>query len=655
VSASYRPDIDGLRAVAVLSVILYHAGVPGWGGGFVGVDVFFVISGYLITRIIAQERALGQFSVLKFYERRARRILPALFVMMAASCVAAWFLLVPEDMQRFSMSVMAVPMFVSNLLFAKGGGYFDPQSETLPLLHTWSLGVEEQYYLFFPWLVLLLWRWGPRVQMWVLMALAVLSLGLAQLFLLSHPSQVFYGLPTRAWELLAGAVLALGGAVQMQRRLGSGAQAWLAGLGLALLGSSIVCLDGQTQFPGLWALWPVSGAVLLMAFCGPGNAVGRLLSLRPMVGLGLISYSAYLWHQPLLAFARHAGLDVTHGVYIAAVVVATLVMGYVSWRWVEQPFRDRTRTSGTQIAALTLLGSAAFLGLGAWGVHSNGMPARYSQEQREFLAQFANPTPDWPYFNRVDIATKFRFDCDFYDIDAYRAGRASLRPVASISETCYALADGRGRRLLIWGDSHAQQLRPGLDRYLSSEWQILQVASSGCAPQWVEQVPSGLNYCETSNAFAREVMRAAKPEVVILAQNEGHEAGSMRTLADRIRGETGASVVWVGPSPHWHMDLPKLVAYRHWHQTPRYTAEGLNPAILLLDQQLKSALAKEPHTRYASVMEALCTPQGCPIYLGEDRARDITSWDYGHLTPIASELLAQKGLLPLLSPSQPSQ
>ncbi|MDP3339891.1 acyltransferase family protein [Frigidibacter sp.] len=366
-SLQYRREIDGLRAIAVLPVILFHAGFDAFGGGYVGVDVFFVISGYLIAGILARELAAGEFSLLRFYDRRARRILPALFVMLAATVPLAWVLMTPSQLTGFFTSLGSVAIFAANLHFYEAAGYFAAETEMQPLIHTWSLAVEEQFYLIFPPLIAALWRWWPRMLWPVLALLAVASLAWAVHVLPTHPDRAFFLPEARAWELLAGALLALwpghkAGGDRLGARRGT---SLLAGLGLALILGPVVLYDEHTAFPGLAALPPVIGTLLVLHAARAGTAVAALLSWRPLVGMGLISYSAYLWHQPLFAGARLAYLTEPPPALMIGLTGLTLILAVLSWRYVEQPVRRgallvRQRAvfgaAGAGIAGVLLIG-----------------------------------------------------------------------------------------------------------------------------------------------------------------------------------------------------------------------------------------------------------------------------------------------------------
>lgn len=367
----YRREVDGLRTLAVMPVILFHAGVSVFQGGYVGVDVFFVISGFLITNIILEEKRKGAFSIIGFYERRARRILPALIFVVFATIPFAWTYLSPKDLRDYAQSVASVSLFASNFLFWDESGYFDTEAELKPLLHTWSLAVEEQYYILFPVLIFVVWRLGHRRVMGSFIGLALLSLGAAIWQVQAAPAAAFFLLPARAWELLVGAMAALAlsnwiSQEDIRLRFPRASEA-LGLIGIALIAGAVLTFDETTPFPGLLALIPTVGAALVLVFASAQTLAGRVLGLAPFVWIGLISYSAYLWHQPVFAFARHISLgEVPQSVFLALTVLS-LGLAYLSWRFVEQPFRARTGFSRRSIFALSAAGTAVMLALGVTG------------------------------------------------------------------------------------------------------------------------------------------------------------------------------------------------------------------------------------------------------------------------------------------------
>ena len=393
----YRRDVDGLRAVAVLPVVLYHAGFNGPSGGFIGVDVFFVISGFLITSIVAREITEGRFSLISFYERRARRILPALTGVILASFAVGWFVLLPIEMKNLGQSAFATAFFLSNVYFTLKLDYFAQAAEFAPLLHTWSLAVEEQFYLFFPPLLMLVfWRrwWRP---LWVVTGLSLLSFTAAVVVLPSKPDWVFYLIPFRAWELGAGAMLAL---VSLRPPQGRMAREVLAVAGLFAILVPVFTLDAATPFPAAAALPPVVGATLLIwiGTQGGGSMVSALLSRRALVWTGLISYSLYLWHWPILAFLRIVlGTAVLPMPIAITAVAASIALAWLSYRFVERPFRVHTsRGFGRRsIFAVSALSLATVITAG-WILHvSDGFPARLPAAVSA-IAAFAEDTSEGP-------------------------------------------------------------------------------------------------------------------------------------------------------------------------------------------------------------------------------------------------------------------
>ena len=367
IGLKYRAEIDGLRALAVLPVILFHAGFEWFSGGFVGVDVFFVISGYLITTLIVSELSEGKFSLLDFYKRRARRILPGLFFVMLVSLPFAWFLLTPVGLKDFGQSLFATSTFASNVLLWIESGYFETTAELKPLLHTWSLAVEEQYYLLFPIFMIATWQFGIKWTLGLLILIFFSSLGLAEWAANTDKPKLVSGgyflLPTRVWELLIGVFVALW--LRSNHFFESIIlNQLLSVIGALMIGYSILFFNANTPFPSTYTLVPVMGTALLILCCVKKTALYNLLTIKPLVGLGLVSYSAYLWHQPVLAFARHALLDKISDVMLLALCGVSLLLAWLSYRYVEMPFRDRSIIPSNLMATLLLGALTTFAGVG---------------------------------------------------------------------------------------------------------------------------------------------------------------------------------------------------------------------------------------------------------------------------------------------------
>jgi peptidoglycan/LPS O-acetylase OafA/YrhL len=454
----HRREIDGLRAVAVVPVVLFHAGFPAFAGGFVGVDVFFVISGYLITGLLIGELGQGSFSLARFYERRARRILPALFLVMLCTIPFALLWMLPPALKDFSQSLAAAGTSTSNVLFWLESGYFGPVASEKPLLHTWSLGVEEQYYLVFPLFLMLIWGLGRRRVFCVLAAIALASLALSQWAAHDAPSANFFLAPTRAWELFAGSLCALWQFERPQRSNGA-----LAALGLGLVLAAVFAFDEATPFPSLYALVPVGGTALVILFAGPGTGTARLLSARAVAGIGLISYSVYLWHQPLFAFARIRSIQAPGTPLLLVLTALSFALAYFSWKYVEQPFRRGTASllpsrralfgaSGAGIAALVLLGLLGHAG--------DGLPGRIPAAAYHSVAAAAD---------RDDRAAECLPPPEGFD-------------VAAAFERC---ADGVGGsfRVALLGDSHADVFAQGLRSALGEVGiSFVQLTADSCPP-----------------------------------------------------------------------------------------------------------------------------------------------------------------------------
>ncbi len=372
----YRKEIDGLRTLAVIPVILFHGGFEWLSGGYIGVDVFFVISGFLITSIILKEQEAGTFTIMSFYERRARRILPALFLVLLVTLPFAWFWLLPYELKDFGKSIIAVNLFSSNILFWLESDYFAATAEVIPLLHTWTLAVEEQFYIIFPLFMMLFWGLGKRWLAIIIGIIALASLGLAEWGWREFPDANFYLLPTRAWELMIGSLVAFY-LFNKEQPKGQHFNQWASIAGLALIVVPLFLFDKGTPFPSLYALAPTVGTALIIVYTTPDTLVYRLLSLRLMVGIGLVSYSAYLWHQPLFVFARLISLEEPSLWLMGLLSIVTLMLAYLSWRFVEAPYRDRKRFSRKYIFVGSFVISLAFIAIGAALVISDGAANRF--------------------------------------------------------------------------------------------------------------------------------------------------------------------------------------------------------------------------------------------------------------------------------------
>jgi peptidoglycan/LPS O-acetylase OafA/YrhL len=639
----YRADIDGLRGLAVLAVVGYHA-FPYWfRGGFIGVDVFFVISGFLISSIIISGLEHHRFSLAAFYGRRIRRIFPALLIVLASCCVGGWFLLFADEYKQLGKHIAAGAGFVANLTLWREGGYFDHAAETKALLHLWSLGIEEQFYIAWPVLLCFLIRHFHHALATTL-ALAAASFALSLHVLSSDEIASFYSPQTRFWELLIGAALA-----QVSRRratvlFGGGARAANAQsvTGLALIGIGLVTISQEHPFPGWRALLPTVGAALIIAAGSSAWLNRKVLAGRLLVGFGLISFPLYLWHWPLLTFARIVESEMPSRTTRVALVFVAVALSWLTYRLVERPIRQdgRGATKVIMLVGLTAVVGAAGVecyrrdGFDGYGPRSAGT--------REFANHFENSLPDWQYYERTQAFKTSRVECNFYDVAKFRVGQATRVPLEWIHSSCYERDRAHDRAVLIWGDSHAQQLYFGLSRTLPQNWQILQVASSDCAPDASVLADSATNHCTRSNWFAMKTIREARPDVVLVAQKLGHNKADMDRTVASLKAMGVRSIIFVGPTPQWTSHLPNLILRRLWPDTPERTRVGVDTPVMAANTQLRQTFTPQDGVYLVDLIGFFCNQAGCLTRIGPDRMTGITSADYGHLTPVASEHLARQ-------------
>lgn len=627
--AGYRPDIDGLRAVAVLAVVAFHAFPAVVPGGFAGVDVFFVISGFLISRIMFTGLERKDFSLETFFAHRIKRIFPALILVLLASFGIGWFTLLPGEFAQLGKHIAAGAGFVQNIALWSEAGYFDVSSELKPLMHLWSLAVEEQFYLVYPVMVLAAWRAG--LKPFVLIA----TIGTAS-FLLNiwrigdDPTEAFFLSHTRLWELLSGALLACMGSLQGPRQ-GDVLRHVLSVFGIALIGAAAFGLNPTTVFPGWWALLPVAGAWLLI-YAGPQACVNRwLLGYRGMVWVGLISYPLYLWHWPLLTFLRISEPSPSSWQKLVAVGMA-FVLAWLTYRLLERPIRfggnGGAKTAGL-VACLAIVG-----GMGFVSYQFNGLPWRFPQEIRGVAA----------YVYDAKIGT--RMPACWLEVDAAADAYAS--------ECSEALrAPGEKRTVLVWGDSHAAGLYAGIQKQMGTK--VAQFTRSACPPL----MGVGSSRCVSSNEYVFSQISKYQPDTVVLFAVWNHysqawtggstEASGLLSTIRNLRHAGVKNIVVLGPAPRWAEDLPKILAKDWIRKTPRQPVPlrlhgGMAFSAAQVDAGLKALLTAEADVRYFSVLDALCNAEGCLTRISSDPA-DLTAWDYGHLTIGGAEFIARQ--LPL--------
>ena len=521
--SEYRAEIDGLRALAVIPVIFYHAGLPGFTGGYIGVDIFFVISGFLITGILLRSIQEDRFSILEFYERRIRRIFPALFAVAIATVTCASWLLFPEELRSYGKSLFATSLFYANYHFMYDTGYFAAPAESKPLLHMWSLAVEEQFYVLFPLYLYAVWRWCRRYLLSLTLVLAVLSLGYSIWLMGQAPDQAFYSAPARAWELLVGALLALlGQRFPAQSIIRSRSASLLTVLGLVLMLFPVAMYSEFTRFPGATAIPPVLGCAIVLFSSQIGGRASALLSISPLRGVGLISYSLYLWHWPIFVFFKTFAIEPLTATQKLWMLVSVFVVAFLSWRFVETPFRKHNTTvNHKRVIAVGFSVMCAGFGIGAIMTLGSGLPNRFSPEVRRIL----DARTDEP----IEI------DCVVTENNAAaRIRSCAVNPSNDVSPS-----------FVVWGDSHAEALLPAIFA-AAHEAGVSGLAAvrGGCpALVGVRQTRDGYRDCdESSEAFMKYLAQHPELEQVVLISR-----WALYAMGHRFRNELG-HVVFIGDS-----------------------------------------------------------------------------------------------------------
>jgi peptidoglycan/LPS O-acetylase OafA/YrhL len=619
-SDRYRPDIDGLRAIAVLAVVNYHGFPNLFRGGFIGVDIFFVISGFLITGIIARELGEQRFSLVGFYNRRIRRIFPALVVVLCAVLVLGWLWMLPHAYAQLSSDVFASAAFAANIALMLQSGYFDVEAAKKPLLHLWSLGIEEQFYLAWPLILMLGARW--RIGLLALACVIALASFVFNVALIGHdPVATFYLPFTRAWELLAGAVLALAWDGVDQSGTASN---WRAGAGLALIVLAASLLDVHRAFPGWWALLPVAGSALLLS--APTSWINRhLLSRTPAVWIGLISYPLYLWHWPLLVLFAIIKFRPLTPLEIELIITASIGLAWGTYQFVEKPLRFGARRQ-LKVAGLCAAMAAVALA-GAIVYEGRGFDFRLPAEIRA-MADVPEQTAQW----RVN---KCLIDLSHQSTYADDCVERNRRPL-----------------LLLWGDSTAGALMPGLLKARQTrDFGLAQLTASSCVPLLSVDIAVTPN-CRANNERVLALAREMKPDIILLHGTWEKDFDRAAETVATLKRETPARVIVLGPGVLWKRGLPNEVLryyMLHHELIPVRSTEGV--IVRGVERDLREAVVRGGG-EFISATDVLCNEQGCVARLGE-AASDITASDQVHLTEKGSVFLIAGIIDRVLAPPAP--
>ncbi len=634
----YRPEIDGLRAIAVMAVLIYHVkffigDTQFLSGGYIGVDIFFVISGYLISSIILKEIQNNKFSFQNFYERRARRILPALLTVMLASLPFAWIYMLPQEMKEYAGSILSSLAFVSNFWFWQEDSYWAAPSALKPFLHTWSLSVEEQFYIFFPIFMIIAWKYCRAYLIHLIMAVFILSLLLAGFNIIGGQDFAFYLLPARAWELFAGAILAYY-TLQKPQRLEKSYTHIFPKIGLFLILGSFFFFDEKTDHPSFLTLIPVIGTMMLIWFCQKGEIVSNVLSSKIFVGVGLISYSLYLWHFPIIAFSLLINSEPTLMLKIGW-MIASFVGAIATYYFIEQPFRNKKRIS---LRLFSVLMGAVLLFLIAVNMFiykSNGLADRQNEFNQKIVTD---------YWMHIENREKFwTYKGCWWNEDYFSENSAPFAECLSHEKPFTP------PKIMLIGDSNLAGLVPGLiETY--GRTSIIQRIVTGCLPVIFEK---DRKICQIGIAKAFEDIETLKPDLIILGgryMTQKH-FDLMENTFDQYLKDYKDKIAILGPLPRWGMRntreymVPKLRDLNHAGKIDlSQGALYLEPDDFTFElEEMGEALAAKLGVSYLSPVDVLCKEEEklCLAKINQDRD-SITTWDYGHLTEKSSLYIVEK-------------
>ena len=660
----YRPDIDGLRAIAVILVMFFHAFPNLFPGGYIGVDIFFVISGYLITGIIGQEIGNANFSFADFYARRCVRILPALFIVTLSVLAAGIITMLPDELVNLGEHLTASAGFFSNFLIYSETGYFAAVADEKPLLHLWSLAIEEQFYLIWP-LVLVAAASVKFARTPIAVILLIATLG-ASIWIVDASNQHalgFFMLHTRLWELAAGGILALN-----ETRLRQFLKArprirphlLLSGLGLALALTTTFAFSKATPYPGWHAILPVLSAVLVIVG-GMALPAQGLLSSRSLVFIGLISYPLYLWHWPILAFLRISITEPGVQAKLLAIGLAFL-LAWQTRNLLEQPIRRMVRLRQIRAAKVITAGVGILVLIGALGlltqkgmIQRPGGQATDSHTFYNFLSKMPYPgmsfEPDTAAV-KLDNSTLSQFVNAYrkYDVQAiYRADKCNVSVAKPIpAPECLALPTQRQPTIFLWGDSHAEHLYPGLQALYGNSVSILQVTSSGCPPVPAMRL-SRQPACFGANDLAIKNIVVSRPDIVVISaiwedylKLPKFEEGLLGAI-DAIKAAGVKHVVLIGDTPSWYPTLYQILARsgKIGENRPNYLFQPYLRRMKSGEGRMMELERKSRAFVYISLIDRLCRTDDCVIRVGPNDNEDLITFDYGHLTKSGSEYVVK--------------
>jgi|MDTG01.5.fsa_nt_gb peptidoglycan/LPS O-acetylase OafA/YrhL len=628
----YRPEIDGLRAIAVIAVVFYHANFKiifenkeynFLSGGYLGVDIFYVISGYLITQLILNDIKTKNFSFLNFYERRARRLLPALFVVIFTSIIAGYFLMLPSQFKNLSDSALSSLFFISNFYFYFSDNYFAEASSLKPLLHTWSLSIEEQFYLIFPPLLYFLYKKNKNIIK-ILLLLIIFSLAFSQFGSFFFKELNFYILISRIWELAFGALIAFYHFRNYKITSKILNKKLIYFFSLILILIPFFIYNEETPHPSLMTIFTILGTGIIIFYQNEKNLLKSILSSKPFVCVGLISYSFYLWHYPILAFKKIKSQNLSEFDKVEAILLA-LVLSVTSYFFIERPFRNK-KTIKSKSFIKVILSLFLIIFIICFQIsNSKGIPKRYSQE----------------------ILSIIDFNYDYKKI--YREGTCliedKLKSKKNYFKKCKIEKKNNKRNLFIWGDSLAAHLYPGISNKYQDNYTIWQRTTNGCKPAILpNKSKETLKNCALINSLILEEILKEKPEKIFLSAFWNKKDLKEIEKIIRILKENNLSQIYlIGPSPRWHDPLPKILLkkYRLSRRIPEYLSDKNHKGNFILDNQFNN-FAKNNNLQYVSPINILCKKNYTCLTRVGNQANSIINWDENHFTEKASIFIFRK-------------
>lgn len=620
----FRKDINGLRAIAVIAVVLFHFNEKILPGGFVGVDIFFVISGFLMTSIIFKGLVSNNFSILQFYASRAKRIIPALSVLCISLLIYGWFSLVTQDYFDLAKHAASSISFISNIVYWKEASYFSTTSHEKWLLHTWSLSAEWQFYIVYPLILLLLKKTIRENKIrYIILTFTIIGYVLCIYASYKSPVGAFFLLPTRSWEMMMGGLAFL-----FPLSAKESTKKYIEWTGLILIAISCIVFSSKNMWPGYLSIIPVIGTFFVIASNRKTSIITHgTLSQK----VGTASYSIYLWHWPIVVFIYNAGLS-SRIEYILTGIASAILIGFISFKTIE----TRLKKSNIYVISLLIMVPLLWSGMVLYSSGANfTWRAQATSVQNKYLTKYSTNI----YANDL-VKNETREQCNFFDIELSVSKK-------SIDPACTQKSGTGG--VFLWGDSHAQALSFGLRKHLNGREPFYQVASSACRPHLGgddETKGEFKKACDQSNIFALKKIEENRPTVVIMAQHDNHEQNNFEKIIVKLKTIGVKEIIIIGPVPQWEPTLPQIIVRRHWDKEQYIDDGGFVSHLFDIDDAMQKKFNNRDDVSYISLLNELCIEKKCLAKLDANNTPLV--WDYGHLSLEGSVLTVSRIIAPKL-------